>query len=113
MDFGSVFGGQNGEKSKKNCVEKHAFFRYRFFSVFLRFLAILPGFWEAPGPQKIEKKNEKIDVPTRSVLKEGSGRVLGRFWGGFGRILKGFWTDFNGILGRFLKLFERIWKDKQ
>ena len=59
MDFGSVFGGQNGEKSKKNCVEKHAFFRYRFFSVFLRFLAILPGFWGGPGPQKIEKKLKK------------------------------------------------------
>ena len=82
----------------------------------MRFLAILLGFWEAPGPQKIEKnqkKYKKIDFPTRSVLKEGSGRVLGRFWGGFGRILKEFWMDFNEILGRFLKHFERIWKDKQ
>ena len=109
MDLGSVLGGRNGEKSRKNCVEKHAFFRYRFFSVFLRFLKILPGFWEAPGPQKIEKKIEKIDFPTRSVLKEDSGRVLGRFWEDF----EGFWTDFNGILARFLKLFESTWEDKQ
>ena len=65
------------------------------------------------GPSKNWKKIEKIDFPTRSVLKEGSGTVLGRFWDGFGRILKGFWMDFNGIWGRFLKLFERIWKDKQ
>ena len=68
MDFGSVFGGRNGEKSRKNCVAKLAFFQDRFFRVFLRFLAILPEFWNAPGPQKIEKnkkKSEKIDFPTR------------------------------------------------
>ena len=110
--MGAKIERKNDEKSRKNRVGKHAFFRYRFFSVFLRFLAILLGFWEAPGPQKFEKnqkKSEKINFPTRSVLKEGSGTVLG----GFGRIWKGFWMDFNGILGRFLKLFERIWKDKQ
>ena len=93
MYFGSVFEGQSGEKSRKNYVEKHAFFRYQFFSVFLRFLAILLGFWEAPGPQKIEKnqkKSEKINFPTRSVLKEGSGTVLGRFCEDFERILNGF-----------------------
>ena len=42
---------------------------------------------------------------------------LGRIWDGFGKdfeqIFEAFWTDFNGILGRFLKLFERTWKDKQ
>ena len=110
MDFGSVFGGRNGEKSRKNCVEKHAFFGYRFFSVFLRFLAILLGFWDAPGPQKIEKKWEKN---RKSIFRRVQfwRRVLGRFWGGFGRILKGFWMDFDGILGRLLKLFQRIWKD--
>ena len=93
MDFGSVFGGRNGERSRKNCVEKHAFFRYQFFSVFLRFLAILLGFWEAPGPQKFEKnqkKSKKINFPTRSVLKEGSGTVLGRFWEDFERVVDGF-----------------------
>ena len=82
MDFGYIFGSRNGEKSRKNCVEKHAFFGYRFFNVFLRFLAILLGFWEAPGFKKFEKnqeKSEKIDFPTRSVLKEGSGAVLGGF----------------------------------
>ena len=104
MDFGYIFGGRSGEKSRKNCVEKHAFFGYRFFSVFLRFLAILLGFWNALGPQKFEKnqkKQEKIDFPTRSVLKEGSGTVLGRFQQGFGWILEGFWEDFWSLLERF------------
>ena len=59
MDFGYIFGCRNGEKSRKNCVEKHAFFRYRFSSVFLRFAAILLGFWEAPGFPKIEKNQKK------------------------------------------------------
>ena len=93
MDVGYIFGCRNGEKSRKNCVEKHAFFGYRFFCVLLRFLAILLGFWEAPGPQKIEKnqkKSEKIDLSTRSVLKEGSGTVLGRFWEDFERVFDGF-----------------------
>ena len=109
MDLGFIFGGRSGEKPRKKCVAKHAFFRYRFFSVFLRFLAILLGFWDAPGPQKIEK-NQKKSIFRRVKFWR---RVLGRFWGSFGRILKGFWMDFNGIWGRFLKLFERIWKDKQ
>ena len=59
----------------------------------MRFLAILLGFWEAPGPQKIEKnkkKSETIDFPTRSVLKEGSGTVLVRLWEDFERVLDGF-----------------------
>ena len=97
MDFGFIFGGRNGEKARKNCVEKHAFFGYRFFNVFLRFLVILLGFWEALGPQKIEKsqkKSENIDFPTRLVLKEGSGTVLGRFWEDFERVLDGFGWDF-------------------
>ena len=93
MDFGHIFRGRSGEKSRQNCVAKLAFFGDRFFNVFLRFLAILLGFWEAPGPQKIEKnqkKLEKIDFPTRSVLKEGSGTVLGRFWEDFERVLDEF-----------------------
>ena len=116
MDLGYIFGDRRGEKSRKNCVEKHAFFGYRFFSVFLRFLAILLGFWEAPGPQKIEKnrkKSEKIDFLTRSVLKEGSGRVLGGFWEGSGRIFDGFWMDFGRFWADFLQLFKRIWKGKR
>ena len=62
--LGSVFGGRNGKKSRKNGAEKHAFFRHQFFGVFLRFLAILLGFWEAWGLQKIEKnwKNRKKSI---------------------------------------------------
>ena len=98
MDLGYIFAGRSGEKSRKNCVEKHAFFGYRVFGVFLRFLAILLGFWDAPGPQKFEKNQEnrkKIDFPTRSVLKEDSGTVLGGVWEDFERVLDGFWWDFG------------------
>ena len=84
----------------KTCVFLISFFSC-FFAIFSDFAWILGG----PGPSKNWKKIEKIDFPTRSVLKEGSGRVLGRFWGGFGRILKGFWTDSNGILGIFFWSF--------
>ena len=86
MDLGYIFGGRNGEKSRKNCVEKHAFFGYRFFSVFLRFLAILLGFWEAPGPQKIEKKTEKL----RKNRFSNAFSFEGGFWDGSGAVLGGF-----------------------
>ncbi len=59
IDFGVVFGSQNDEKSRKNAVEKHVFFEHRFFSVFLRILAIWDGFWEALGAPKINKKSKK------------------------------------------------------
>ena len=108
FDFGVVFGGQNDEKSRKNGVEKRIFFQLRFFHVFLRFFGILARFWEARGPQKIEKNwknSKKIDFLTRSFLKGGSGRVLEGFWDGFERILNGFSGDFGKILGR-------IWREK-
>ena len=59
LDFGVVFGGQNGEKSRTNGVEKRVFFQHRFFDVFLRFFQILARFGEARGRQKIEKKLKK------------------------------------------------------
>ena len=94
IDFGSVFGGPSGEKSRKNCVEKHAFFRYRFFSVFLRFLKILPGFWKAPGFQKIGKKNRKNQFSNAFSFEGG-------FWEGSGTVLGRFWEDFEGVLDGF------------
>ena len=97
MDFESVFGGRNGEKSRKNCIEKLAFFRYRFFKAFLRFLAILSGFWEAPDPQKIEEnqtKHEKIDFSNAFSFEEG-------FWESSGTVLGRFWEDFEGVLDGF------------
>ena len=66
---------------------------------------IFTRFWEAPGPPKIEKKSEKIDFLSRSVSKEGSGRVLGGFWEGFGRVLGGFWDGLGRILGEFWEGF--------
>ena len=63
--------------------------------MFLRFLQILARFWEAQGRQKIGKQLKKsriIDFLTRSVLEEGSGTVLERFWEGFG------WMDFGSVL---------------
>ena len=102
LDFGIVFGSQNGEKSRKNGVEKHmflllCFFFLAFFLIFCDFGSILGG----PGPSKNCKKSEKIDFFLRSVLKGGSGRVLGEFWNGFGRILGVFSEGFGWILGRF------------
>ena len=96
MDFGSVFGGRNGETSRKNGVEKRLFFRLRFFRVFLRFFAMLARIWEpseSPKFEKIRKKLNKISFLTRSFLKEGSGKVLGRFWEGSGTVLERFLED--------------------
>ena len=62
-------------------------------------------FWEAPGPPKIEKNQKKIDVFSRSVLKGGSGRVLGGFWEDLGRVLGGFWERFGKVLDGFWKDF--------
>ena len=75
---------------------------WRFFPIFLNFGSILGG----PGPSTNPKKVEKFDFVTRSVLKEGSGRVLGGFWDGLETILKGFSMEFGMILGR-------IWRDDQ
>ena len=54
--------------------------------IFSDFAWILGG----PGLSKNLTKSKKIDFRTRSVLKEGSGRVLGRFWEDFDEILDGF-----------------------
>ena len=36
LDFGSILGGQNDEKSIKNRVRKHAFLEHRILGVFFR-----------------------------------------------------------------------------
>ena len=76
------------------------FFNFDFFNFFLDF-SILGRFGEAPGLPKIEQNPKKIIVFSRSVLKGGSGRVLGGFRECFGRILGTFWEGFGWILGRF------------
>ena len=43
--------------------------------------------------KKIEKHTKKVDVGTRPILKEASGRVSGRFREGFGKVLEGFGED--------------------
>ena len=50
------------------------------------------------------KKVGKIDFLTRSVLKDNSGKVLGRFREDFGSVSDGFWDD----LEELGKLFTRI-----
>ena len=65
---------------------------------------ILARFWEAPGPPKIEK-NRKNRFFSRSVLKGGSGRVLGGFWEDLGRVWGGFWKRFGKVLDGFWKDF--------
>ena len=59
LDFGSIFGGQNVEKSRNNDVEKRDCFEYFILCVFLRILAISARFWEAPGAPKIAKNHKK------------------------------------------------------
>ena len=59
LDFGIVFGSQNREKSRQNCVEIDVFFLYRFFIAFFRFFAILARFWEASEAPKIDQKSER------------------------------------------------------
>ena len=86
MDLGYIFGGRSREKSRKNCAEKHAFFGYRFFGGFFGFLAILLGFWDAPGLQKIEKKFKKI----RKNQFFDAFSFEGEFWDGSGAVLGGF-----------------------
>ena len=76
---------------KKTCWKTYVCLPLFFLHVLVIF-AMLARFWESLGPPKI-KKNVLF---TRSVLKEGSGRVLGGFWDGFG---KNFW-NFEWILGR-------------
>ena len=79
-------------------------FFLRFFADFCDFGSILGG----PGPSKNRYKIEKIDFLTRSVLKEGCGRVLGGSWDDFGRVLGGFWQDFEWILKGFWEDFGKI-----
>ena len=59
FDFGTVFASQTDEKSKKNSIEKHVFFRLRFFGVFLAifsdFGSILGGHGTTANWEKIEK----------------------------------------------------------
>ena len=76
MDFGSIFGGQNNEKTWKHSVEKHVFFELGILCVFFRIFAILARFWTLPGHPKIDKKSKKS--------------CLGRFWNAF-RFLYRFW----------------------
>ena len=59
VDFGSIFGGQNVEKSRNNDVEKRVCFEYLILCICLRILAISARFWEAPGAPKIAKNHKK------------------------------------------------------
>ena len=104
VDFGSIFGGQNVEKSRNNGVEKRVCFEYLILCVCLRILAISARFWEAPGAPKIAKNHKKR---FRAVF----GARLGfgcDFRNDVGAILEDFewipgvfWKDFNGLLGGF------------
>ena len=71
---------------------------------FLAFFSDFSRFWldfGRPRAVKKFKKIEKIDFVTRSVLKEGSGRVLGGFWDGSERIFMGLGCIFGGFGGHF------------
>ena len=68
-------------------------FYFRFFQFFFDFSRCWLDFGRPRALQKV-KKSEKIDFFSRSVLKGGSGRVLGGFRERFGKVLDGFWEDF-------------------
>ena len=89
------------KNQEKNVLKTMCFLKYFLGNVFFRFFATLARFWEAlEGPKiskksKTSKKNTKrVDVGTRPILKEASGRVSGRFWEGLGKVLEGFGETF-------------------
>ena len=100
LDFGVVFGGQSEEKSRTNCVEKHTFFLHRFFCDFLRFLMIFARFWQARGPQKIEKKLKKSQKIAKNRFFNAFS-FEGGFWEGSGTVSGGFLMDVGSILELF------------
>ena len=106
---------------EKMVLKTMCFFDIHFLAPFFRFLR----FWLDFGRprrlkksiknrkklNKIAKNRKKVDFETGAVQREGSGRVLGRFWQHFGsifgailvdlgRIWHGFWKDFGKIFGR-------------
>ena len=55
------FSEAETEKNQEKIVLRNMrFFDTDFLAFFLRFFEFLSGFWEAPGPQKIEKKLKKL-----------------------------------------------------
>ena len=106
VDLGSIFGGQNGEKSCKHDVEKHAFFERQILSVLFRIFAIWAPFWHVLGPPKIDKKSKKScsgclwnAFKIFDCFWNGFGKVCGESWEGFGKVLGGFRKNFRNLLG--------------
>ena len=82
---------------EKNALKNMFFFERRFLSFFFEFLRFGLNFGRPKiikKSKKSHKNRKKIDFVMGSVLKEASGRVLGRFWESFGRVLGGFGQDF-------------------
>ena len=80
------------------------FFNFDFFSFFFDFSRFWLDFGRPRAFQKL-KKIRKIYFFSRSVLKGGSGRVLGGFWEDLGRVLGGFWERFGKVLDGFWEDF--------
>ena len=80
------------------------FFNFDFFNFFFDFSRFWLDFGRPRALQKV-KKSEKIDFFSRSVLKKGSGRVLGGFGEDLGRVLGGFWERFGKVLDGFWEDF--------
>ena len=104
LDFGIVFGGQNGENSKKMELKNMWFFNFDFFNFFFDFLRFWLDFGRPRALQKLKKiRKNRFVLAFRfeGGFWKGSGRVLGGFKEGFGRSLGAFWTGFGWILERF------------
>ena len=63
-----------------------------FWPVFGRFFALLNWAFFAHGAKMGSRRPFGVNF---GWIFEGSGRVLGRFWGGFGWFLEWFWVDFG------------------
>ena len=82
-----TFSEAEAEKNQEKIVLRNMRFSdIDFLKFFLQFLAILLGFWEAPGPQKFEKNPEK----NRKNKFSDAFSFEGGFWDGSGAVLGGF-----------------------
>ena len=71
----------------------------------------MAGFWDVPGPPKIDKKSKKScsgrlwnAFEILDCFRDGFRKVWGESWEGFGKVLRGFWEGFG-------RVFEIYWEE--
>ena len=93
MILGSFWEGQTLKNALKNVFENIFFFNDYFGAIFLNFVEILASFWEALGPQKIEKKSNNCTKKLVFHFLTSKMRFEAIF-DPFGWILDLLWSDF-------------------